>query len=67
MNNHRKGINNRFNLQICYNLKFRTLTHIIKQQPTIIIAISIAYLNQAFFIYIELGNSRLISTVEVQR
>ena len=26
MNNHRKGINNRFNLQICYNLKFRTLT-----------------------------------------
>ena len=28
MNNHRKGINNRFNLQICYNLKFRTLTHL---------------------------------------
>ena len=26
MNNHRKGINNRFNLQICYDLKFRTLT-----------------------------------------
>ena len=26
MNNHRKGINNRFNLQICYDPKFRTLT-----------------------------------------
>lgn len=26
MNNHRKGINNRFNLQICYDLKFRTFT-----------------------------------------
>ena len=26
MNNHRKGINNRFNLQICYDPKFRTFT-----------------------------------------
>lgn len=27
MNNHRKGINNRFNLQICYDPKFRTFTN----------------------------------------
>lgn len=27
MNNHRKGINNRFNLQICYDPKFRTFTY----------------------------------------
>ena len=27
MNNHRKGINNRVNLQICYDPKFRTFTY----------------------------------------
>ena len=34
MNNHRKGINNRFNLQICYDPKFRTFTYLVSISKT---------------------------------